>query len=279
MDYALTSIAYSLSIYSGAAKAAWLATISLWGTLKTHLTAGYHDARARLPLIRDVAVNLPHVFSPTPEEYAQRARMRQRRWNTVLVPIETSKGVIYEPYTDQPPVAAGSVRVKLYRDMESLYRDSNLSVDVPLGPRGELDLRIIQREWSLQNCNVVDSTRLQFFPPSADNPNKLSGVAVRLLTDNQYWLRVIEQPSAGRIVARSIRRAVQQSRRNIVLYLRIACDTSLARRIKGCLSALMFIGGCFVATYCMDLFSMQYEFYLDDACQALWKMMGEAMSL
>lgn len=46
------------------------------------------------------------------------------------------------------------MRVKLYRDLHTLHQDSPLAVDVRLEPSGELNLKLVQKEWNLQNCFV-----------------------------------------------------------------------------------------------------------------------------
>ncbi|KAI0090791.1 hypothetical protein BDY19DRAFT_905039 [Irpex rosettiformis] len=268
-----------LSSISNALARTQVASSFLWRGLQARYIACYSGAKVQLPFIHDIVLNLHHIFSLTPEEYAQRAHLQQKNWNTVMKPIRTDEGTIYEPYIDMPPVAAGRVRVKFYPNMMSLYRDSVLSIDVPLSPSGGLDLKIVQREWGLQNCRAIDSTRLEVFQSALKDPNMLSPMSVRLLTEGHYWLRVIEQPTAGRLAVRNMRRAIQQVGRSVTRRACCTWERSHPKWLEGYLSVSLFIGGCFATTYYMDLFSMQYEFYLDDACNTVWEILCEYVSV
>lgn len=46
------------------------------------------------------------------------------------------------------------IRVKWLKEVRPLEEEYALYADVPLGPNGELDLRILKRKWGLENCLV-----------------------------------------------------------------------------------------------------------------------------
>lgn len=206
-------------------------------------------------------------------------------------------------YTDER--RSSTVRVKLYGNFETLYQDSPLSIDVPLGPSGELDLNMVQRKWNLQNCYVryfiaslpclfpyyecqaVDSCRLQIF--ETQTSGVLSGVVVRMLTDDQFWLRVIgmtfplaqtgnviltvyaEQPSPGRVAIRKLRSSTQAKALRAMDFFVSLPKRSSVRWLKGCFTTLSFFAGCFVAKFCMDQFHMRFDIDLGATCSSLWR--------
>ncbi|KAI0821328.1 hypothetical protein BC629DRAFT_1460035 [Irpex lacteus] len=242
---------------------------SLWSVLILCCAAGLQDAKDKLPFIYDVILNIPYILSRTPEEHALKAQLCLEHCNTVIKRIRTTEGTIYEPYLDMPPVANGSVRVKFYPTLKFLYRDSVLSVGIHLCPAGALDLSVARRAWGLQNCYAVECIRLDLFQP-ANCADILSPMAVRLLTDGQYWLRVVEQPTLGRVCVRGMRRNIQRGTRLIKERIMNVWQSSYSHQLRGYISCSLFIGGCFATTHYMDLFGEQYEFYSEDACNILW---------
>ncbi|KAI0343587.1 hypothetical protein BDW22DRAFT_1356048 [Trametopsis cervina] len=244
--------------------------------VRNSIGAAHAYGKRTCALIHDIATNLPYILVPAPEEYALQARQRLKGRHTVFVPVEKDGVTAYQPYIDQPPALPGRVRVKLYHDFDVLYRDSVLCVDIPLGSSGELDLKLVQRRWNLQNCFVVDSNRLQFFEPEV--PGILSSLAVRLLMDNHFWLRVIERPSPGRIAARSIRYSIRQRSESLRCWWQKVVDSSPAKSVKKRYSAFGFIAACLITMRYFDSVHRQHEFYLEDLIEFLWRFVSEAAS-
>ncbi|KIP09042.1 hypothetical protein PHLGIDRAFT_126633 [Phlebiopsis gigantea 11061_1 CR5-6] len=139
--------------------------------------------------------DLPFFLCGAPDEIAARTRKSaEERDDWVYLTVETDSGQIEERYMNgnvTPP--AGHVLVKLYRGLDRLWQDSAVMAVVSLESDGGLDLGQLRLQWNLENCYAVDSTRAQIFETSV--PERLSPVAVSTLTDNQFWLRVVELPS------------------------------------------------------------------------------------
>ena len=107
MNYISTFVCKSSSSCLKAVELARDTFYILWSFLLVWCTACYQGAKTKVPFFYDVALNLPYILSRTPEEHALEAYLVSEHWNTVMQPIRTDSGTIYEPYLDMPPVPIG----------------------------------------------------------------------------------------------------------------------------------------------------------------------------
>ncbi|KAF9222429.1 hypothetical protein BS17DRAFT_783699 [Gyrodon lividus] len=133
----------------------------------------------------------PSIFFRTPQEHLNNA------W-------KKGKGLPESP----PP---GHVRVHLYvgwsegcDETEFLMSHTALKGDFPVEPSGYLSLARVKSKWGLENCAAIDPARRMMFDSS--NPNYLSPLAIRVLTDNSGVLKLFEpKPSDDTIAMREVR--------------------------------------------------------------------------
>ena len=74
-----------------------------------------------------------------------------------------------------------------------------------------------------------------------------------------------------------MRRAVQMCGKNVANWFHGLWDNPLSRRPQGYISATLLLGTCFATTYCMGLFSKQYDLY--GACNSVWEAFCEYASI
>ncbi|KDQ28421.1 hypothetical protein PLEOSDRAFT_1089696 [Pleurotus ostreatus PC15] len=103
-----------------------------------------------------------------------------------------SRGLVYRQVPSKiPPRHA---RVAFYDGLwkiEELQR-ADLYADIPLEPCGGLDLRKVCATWGLEGCQPIDPMRWTVFEPG--NPHFLSSVAVKVLSDYDGCIKIIEPP-------------------------------------------------------------------------------------
>ncbi|KIK97637.1 hypothetical protein PAXRUDRAFT_204762 [Paxillus rubicundulus Ve08.2h10] len=105
----------------------------------------------------------------------------------------------------------GHVRVHLYvgwsegcDETEFIMSHAAIKGDFPLEPSGHLSLSHVKSKWGLENCAAIDPTRCMKFDSS--NPDYLSPLAIRVLTDKSGVLKLFEpKPSDETIAMREIR--------------------------------------------------------------------------
>ncbi|OCH89416.1 hypothetical protein OBBRIDRAFT_826561 [Obba rivulosa] len=162
----------------------------------------YQAARGKYDSARLECQILRGIFRSTPAQLASRAfkyhGLDNQPWYSSIcsffqVPEDP---VQYRGDTRCPPLPR-SVAVMWFRSVETLRRGPDygtyLWTYLNIDDSGELDLTPLKDLWGLDNCIPVDVTRLQLFTPR--HHNKLSAMALKVLTDGQDCLRVVEKPS------------------------------------------------------------------------------------
>ncbi|KAF4563029.1 hypothetical protein EYR36_003464 [Pleurotus pulmonarius] len=88
----------------------------------------------------------------------------------------------------------GHARVAFYDGLWKIMelKCADLYADIPLEPCGGLDLRKVCAVWGLEGCQPIDPMRWTIFEPGS--PHFLSSVAVKVLSDYDGCIKIIEPP-------------------------------------------------------------------------------------
>ena len=104
-------------------------------------------------------------------------------------------------------------------------------------------------------------------------------IIVCMLDKNLDTCDTVEQPTAGRLTVRSMRRAFQACGKNVANWFYSLWAKPLSRQLQGYLPATLLLGTCLATTYYMNLSSRLYDFDLDDACDSAWRTFREYTSI
>ncbi|KAG9221358.1 hypothetical protein CCMSSC00406_0009935 [Pleurotus cornucopiae] len=102
------------------------------------------------------------------------------------------RGLVYRQVPSKIPPR--HTRVAFYDGLWKIeaLRRADLYADIPLEPCGGLDLRKVCATWGLEGCQPIDPMRWTIFEPG--DPHFLSSVAVKVLSDYDGCVKIIEPP-------------------------------------------------------------------------------------